>query len=169
MYHENQTKMKELRNQKIMALIAVILLATAYFAFGQDVQARSFRDEGKKEYDATKYFNLALIIKSDGLLDQTDSIQVIIRERDSLTATGFMVCEKTDIYLPYDKMYLVSITRKGYSTAQLLVGTGVKVKEYGGYIPVNLDKCLCAKSIGVVTWDSRINDIHYYPEPRLFK
>lgn len=156
--------MKESSKTKIFALIAAIILSSLCLAFGQDVKARSFRDEGKNEYDSKQYFNLALIIRSDGQLEQTDSIAIFVRVRDSLEAKLFMVCEKTDLYLAYGKMYLISIVRKGYAKSCLLVNSGVKVKEYGMYIPVNLEKGE-PKSIGVVVWDSRINDVHYYPEP----
>lgn len=161
--------MKETTKIKLFALAATILLAGLCLAFGQDVQARSFRDEQKKEYDSKHYFNVAFIVSSDGQVEQTDSIQIFIRERDSTSAVMFTVCEKTDLYFAYDRMYLVSIFRRGYYTAQLLVNSGVIRKEYGGYIPVNLEKGNLAHSIGIVVWDSRINNIHYYPEPCVFR
>ncbi len=160
---------KETRNKRILFLVAVMVIGFAYFVSGQDVRARGFRDNSKGEYDVSRYFNIALITYADDELSQTDSITVFIHIRDSLEAKMFHICEKTDLYLAYDKMYLISISRKGYSTANLLVNAGVKVKEYGTYIPVHLEKGNKVESIGGVVWDSRINDIHYYPEPRSFR
>jgi len=161
--------MKETTKIRIGALIAAILLAGLCLAFGQDVKARSFRDELKLEYDANHYFNLALIISSGGEVEQTDSIHILIHERDSLTASMFTVCEKTNLYLAYDRFYLISIRRRGYSTAQLIVNSGVLVKEYDTYVHIPLEKSNAVKSIGIVVWDSRINDVHYYPEPGDFR
>ena len=159
----------EKRNQRILALIFAIILTGLCYAFGQDVQARGFRDESKAKYDSQHYYNLALLTYCDGKLEQNDSIQIFIRERDSTTAVMFTVCEKTDVYLAYNRFYLISIARKGYSAAQLLVNSGVKIKEYGDFIPVYLEKGNSARSIGIVVWDSRINNVHYYPEPCSFE
>ena len=161
--------MKERTKIRMGALIAFLLLGALCCVFGQDVKVRSFRDEGENKYDSNHYFNLALIIRSDGQLDKTDSITLFINERDSANGTTFMVWEKTDLYLAYDRCYLISIVRDGYSMANLIVNSGVKVKEYGMYIPVNLEKDKFIRSIGCVVWDSRINDVHYYPEPITFR
>lgn len=156
--------MKESTKIRLFALAAALTLGMFGCAFSQDVKARSFRDEVKKEYDSKKYFNLAFIISSSGELEQTDSVQILIREKDSKEASLFTVCEKTDLYFAYDKCYIVLIHRKGYETVQLCVNAGVKVMEYGTFIPVDLKKGTGTKSIGLVVWDSRIDNIHYYPE-----
>jgi hypothetical protein len=160
---EDRTKIR------LFAIAAALMLGMLGCIFGQDVKARSFRDESKLEYDVKRYFNIAFLTYSDGVLEQTDSVQIFIHERDSTTACMFTVCEKTDMYFAYDRMYLVSIYRRGYSTANLLVNSDVLIKEYGTFIPIYLEKKRVAKSVGVVVWDRRINDIHYYPEPLDFR
>jgi len=161
--------MKETTKIRLFALIAAILLTGLCLAFGQDVKARSFRDEGKKEYDVNHYFNLALLVYSDDALEQTDSIDIFIRVRGAKEATAFVVCEKTDLYFAYNEMYEVFIKRRGYSMAFLEVNSGVKVKEYGSFVPVYLDKGTAKHNIGIVVWDTRINDVHYYPEKLAYK
>jgi hypothetical protein len=156
--------MKEKTKIRIGALIAAILLAGLCMAFGQDVKARGFRDESKVKYDVDKYFNIALLTYCDGKVEQTDSIDIFIRIRGSKEAVAFTICEKTDLYFAYNEMYEVFIKRRGYSMVFLEVNSGVKVKEYGTFIPVYLEKGDGKYNIGIVVWDSRINDIHYYPE-----
>lgn len=146
-------------------LIAVVLLINSGFIFGQDVNARSFRDESKIKYDSKAYFNLVFLFHTDGKLVQTDSVHVFIRERDSTRALGFIVAEKAELYFAYDRFYIIDLSIKGYPTLCLVVNSGVKKKKYGMSIPVYFTKGEKNNSIGIVVWDSRIDNIHYYPEP----
>lgn len=161
--------MKESTKIRLFAIVAALILGMFGCVFGQDVKARSFRDEGENKYDHAKYFNLALLIYSDDKLDKTDSITVFIHERDSTNASLFTVCEKTDLYFAYGKMYDVFVTRNGYSKVHFNVNSGVKVKEYGMFIPIYLEKKEANVHAGIVVWDTRINDVHYYPEKVYYK
>ncbi len=161
--------MKESTKIRLFAIAAALTIGMIGCAFSQNVKARSYRDVGKSDYDHNEYFNISLVVYSDSMLIETDSIEVVIRERDSLTAVQFFVCEKTDLYFAYDHFYEVFLRRKGYSVAFLEVNAGVKVRKYTQYIPVYLEPKDIKHIIGIVVWDSRINDIHYYPEKIAYK
>lgn len=158
----------EIRNRRIVALIAVFVLVCAYLVSGQDVKARGW-NQFNNDYDVNSYFNMTLLVYSDNEIVQTDSIMVVIKEYDSTERVMFMVCEKTNLYFAYDKHYEMWITRKGYSVAYLRVNAGVKIKEYDMIVPVYLDSGDSKHNIGIVVWDTRVNNVNYHPQKIAYK
>jgi len=158
----------EIRNRRIVALIAVFVIVFAYLVSGQTIRARGW-NQFNNDYDVKSYFNMTLLVYSDNEVVETDSITVVVKEYDSTERVVFMVCEKTNLYFAYNKHYEMWVTRDGYSIAYLRINSDVKVKEYDMTVPVYLDSGNLKHNIGIVVWDTRVNSVNYHPQKIAYK
>lgn len=159
----------EIRNRRILFLIAVLVIGFAYYVSGQTFYAQeraaSYRDEPSVNYDTTKYFSFGIYTRLKGKVVKTDSIEVLIYEDDGKTAVGFDCAEKSIIFLLYNKTYNIEITKRGYSTSKMKVYTSSKPYQLKNYFEINLVKNNTINDYGSISYDNNIKELHrYYKE-----
>ncbi len=117
---------KEIRNRRIVALIAILVIGFAYMVSGQTFEkVQNFRGRMPLNYDTTKYFCVGIKTMIDSKIIETDSLNVWVCERNADTKLMFVCSEKVKIFLKYNTLYDIYVTKNGYTVSKLVVPTKI--------------------------------------------
>lgn len=159
---------KEIRNRRILAIIAVLVIGFAYYVSGQTNTVKEwvtdFRGEPSLIYDSNKFMCLGVRTLTDDELIESDSIEIFIQEEGAKVGFGYTCRERTKLMLLYDKVYNVAVTTKKHCVLTLIVFTTVPKMKYAEDICLNLIKSDGIKIVdnGTVKYSpKRKNVVHY--------